>query len=324
MKKVLGIGNALVDIMTILKDDVFLEEQNLPKGSMQPVNADVSAKVLAATGGLEKSQSSGGSAANTIHGLSNLGIQTGYIGKIGRDEFGSFFRNDMEKSNIHAILLESETPTGRAIAMISPDTERTFATFLGAAVELSAGDLLTEHFTGYSYLHLEGYLAFNEELILRAAKLAKEAGLKVALDLASYNVVSIKHDFLKMLVSEYVDIVFANEEEAKAFTGMEPEPALHELAKLCETAVVKIGAKGSVIKYDEEVYYVDPVSVIPVDTTGAGDLYASGFLYGLLQHEPLDKCGRIGSLLAGKVIEVVGSKMSKPAWTEINRAIVTI
>lgn len=317
MDKVLGIGNALVDIMTKLDNDEFLKEFNLPKGSMQLVDQEFVKKISKATEKFEKHQSSGGSAANTIHGLARLGVETGFIGKVGEDELGDFFYDDMKKSNIDPKLLRSKTDSGRAVALISPDSERTFATFLGAAIDLVPEDLTNKLFEGYKYLHIEGYLVQNHDLLLKASKLAKENGLKISLDLASYNVVEDNLEFLKSYINDFVDIIFANEEESKAFTGKEPEESLDELAKSCEIAVVKVGKEGSFIKAGNETNTVKPIEANPVDTTGAGDAYAAGFLYGLVNDYSLSKCGQIGSILAGKVIEVVGAKMDEEKWQEI-------
>ena len=319
MDKVLGIGNALVDIMTKLPDDSILDKFSLRKGSMQLSERDFADKINNETANFEKLQSSGGSAANTIHGLASLGATAGYIGKVGNDEFGEFFSNDMKANGIHPFMLKSTTDTGRAIALITPDSERTFATFLGAAVELTDSDLNTDQFKDYKYLHIEGYLVQNHNLMLKAAELAKANNMKISIDMASFNVVEDNLEFLKDYVKNYVDIIFANEEEAKAFTGKEPEDALNELAEQCEIAIVKIGSKGSMIKSNGEVYKIDPIKVNPVDTTGAGDLFASGFLYGLTNKMSLDKCGEIGSLCAGKVIEVIGSKMSNETWDDIKK-----
>jgi len=317
MDKVLGIGNALVDIMTRLEDESLLEKYQLPKGSMQLVDQEFSKKLTGATEDLNRQQASGGSAANTIHGLARLGVDTGFIGKVGEDKLGTFFLEDMKQAGIDPHLLKSQTDSGRAIALVSPDSERTFATFLGAAVELSPEDLTPQLFEGYQYLHLEGYLIQNHELMKRAFELAREKGLQVSLDLASFNVVEANLDFLSTFVSEYVDILFANEEEAKAFTGKEPEEALDELSRLCDIAIVKVGKDGSFIKRGREKHQIRPISAQPVDTTGAGDAYAAGFLYGLVHHKELDRCGSIGSVLAGKVIEVVGAKMDESKWNEI-------
>ena len=208
-----------------------------------------------------------------------------------------------------------------AVALISPDSERTFATYLGAAVELSDSDLNSNQFKGYKYLHIEGYLALNHDLMLKAAELAKGNNLKISIDMASFNVVEDNLEFLKDYVKNYVDIIFANEEEAKAFTGKEPEEALHVIAEQCEIAVVKIGSKGSMVKSKGKTYQVEPLKANSIDTTGAGDLYASGFLYGLSNNLPLEKCGSIGSLCASKVIEVIGSKMNNETWDEIKKSI---
>jgi len=318
MKKILGMGNALVDIMTILDDDKLLEQFALPKGSMQLVDKQFSIHVLNSTNGLKRSQTSGGSAANTIHGLANLGIPSGFMGKVGNDEFGSFFRQEMEKHSIEAILYESKSDSGHAIALVSPDSERTFATYLGAAVELNADDLRPEAFKGYKYFHVEGYLVQNHELLKKALKLAKDNNLIVSLDLASFNVVNENLDFLKSIINQYVDIVFANEEEAKAFTGKTPDDAALDIATQCELAVVKKGSEGSVIRKGEETYYIGIIPVNLLDTTGAGDLYASGFLYGLANNLPIDRCGAVGSFIAGKVIEVIGAKMDHQRWQQVH------
>ena len=321
MTKVLGIGNALVDIMTLLESDDTLQQFNLPKGSMQLVDAITSDKVNKGTNHLKKTIASGGSAANTIHGLARLGIITGFIGKVGNDELGDFFAKDLLKSGIQPLLQRSGTPSGKAMALISPDSERTFATYLGAAVELSPADLTDEIYHGYDYFHIEGYLVQNHALIEQAVKLAKKNGLKVSLDLASYNVVEDNLDFLKTIVAKYVDIVFANEEEAKSFTGKEPHEAVHVFGDRCEIAVVKVGKAGSLIKKDGQLTRVDAIKADVVDTTGAGDLFASGFLYGLINGFPLDKCGKIGSVLAGKTIEGIGPKMTDEQWTTVKKII---
>ncbi len=321
MAKVLGIGNALVDIMTQLESDELLNDFSLPKGSMQLVDNVSVKKVMSGTEHLEKKISSGGSAANTIHGLAKLNIETGFMGKVGNDEFGRFFENDLKASGISPKLYKSKNNSGHAVALISPDSERTFATFLGAAVELSSDDLSSSHFKNFDYFHIEGYLVQNHDLIEKALKLAKENNLKVSLDLASYNVVEENLDFLRSIVEKYVDIVFANEEEAKAFTGKEPVEALNIIAEKCEIAVVKIGSKGSLIKNNDDIFEIGIIKVDPKDTTGAGDLYAAGFLFGLVKGYSLLRCGEIASILSGKVIEVIGAKMDNNRWEEVQKII---
>jgi len=322
MGKVLGMGNALVDILLKLENDLLLETLALPKGSMQLVDSRTAADVIRAVGHNGATKASGGSAANTIHGLANLGVKTGFLGKVGKDEWGAFFKKDMESLDIDPILLESNTQSGRAIALISPDSERTFATYLGAAVEMRAEDIPSDVFSDYSYLHIEGYLVQNQELIEEAVKRARQHGVKVSLDLASFNVVEENLEFLRGIVRDYVDILFANEEEAKSFTeGLEDEAALEWMGKLCDMVILKLGAEGSLIKHKTELVRVKAVVANPVDTTGAGDLYAAGFLYGLINSLSLKKCGDIGALLSARVIEVVGPKMDSQMWEKLSKEV---
>ena len=161
----------------------------------------------------------------------------------------------------------------------------------------------------------------NHELVRQAVKIAKKHGLKITLDLASYNVVEQNMEFLDEIIRDYVDIVFANQDEAKAFTGLDPEGALSELAGLCDIAVVKVGRKGSLIQRGTEVHKIGIIDATPLDKTGAGDLYASGFIYGLINKYPLGICGEIGSILSGKVIEVIGPKMDDHIWESIKEMI---
>ncbi len=331
MKKILGMGNALVDIMIPLESDNILELLALPKGSMQLVDMERSNVVLAALKDYQKSLSAGGSAANTIHGLAMLGAQTGYLGVVGEDELGGFFVRDLIQAGVDPHMIHSRQETGRAVALVTPDSERTFATFLGAAIELAAVHLeprilndklqmtndQSSIFKGYSYFHIEGYLVQNHELIRRAVELAQENGLIVSLDMASYNVVEANKDFLLSIINDYVDIVFANEDEARALTGLEPEEALLKLSEMVDIAVVKTGSSGSLVKSGSDIFTIGIIEVTPVDTTGAGDLYASGFLYGHSNGMPIQKCGELGSVLAGNVIEFIGSKMPAERWEKI-------
>ena len=324
MSKVLGMGNALVDILTRIDSDELLNQLNLPKGSMQLVDTHLADKVMQATGHLEREQASGGSAANTIHALACLGVKTGFLGKVGSDELGKFFKKDMQSRHIEPLILESPNASGKAIALISPDSERTFATFLGAAVELSAHDIEGQKFEGYSYFHIEGYLVQNRDLISKALTTAKEKNLKVSFDLASFNVVEANIDFLKEMAKAHVDILFANEEEAKAFTGKTGEEALHDMATYCDIAVLKQGKNGSLIKRGDQVVSVGIIPAQSIDTTGAGDLYAAGFLFGLINELPLDQCGKIGAIVSGHVIEVVGPKMDETRWDNVRKMIAEV
>lgn len=322
MSKILGLGNALVDLLMIV-DDSFVESLSFKKGSMNHIDLAKAKDILKRSASIKKERVTGGSVANAINGLSKLGVDTGYIGKIGEDEFGNFFRSEMKNNGTMPHLFKGEQGTGTAICMISDDSERTFATYLGAAIELTSSDLSIELFNGSTHFFLEGYMVQNHELVIRSLELAREAGLKIAIDLASFNIVEENIDFLKNAVKEYVDILFANEDEARVFTGKEsPEDAVSVLSEFCGTAIVKIGSKGSlIIDENKNEYKIDPFKVIPVDTTGAGDFYAAGFLYGLSSNHSLDKCGKIGSLLASRVVEVIGAGIPESKWQSIRSEI---
>ena len=310
-------GNALLDILVTLPGDSVLSELGLAKGSMQLVDLAFSERVLKTVENLDFSLVSGGSASNTIHGLAKLGIETAFIGKVSEDEFGDIFRKDMSNSGITPLLFKDEPQTGRAIALISPDSERTFATYLGSAVKLSADELTVDLFKGYDIFHVEGYLVQDHNLIERALVLAKEAGLTTSLDLASFNVVVENLGFLQSIVERYVDIVFANEEEARSFTGLNARESALKIAEMCRIAVVKTGPKGSIIATGKDTYEIPPVDAKRVDTTGAGDLYASGFLYGFANGLTLEQSAMAGTILAACVIEKIGAKIPDECWPDL-------
>ncbi len=317
MKKILGMGNALTDILLQIDNDEVLFSLNLLKGGMQLINTERSHEINDAVSNYSKKMATGGSASNTINGITRLGMKGGFVGKVGKDDIGLFFTNDSINNGVKPHLLLSETPSGHCTVLVSPDSERTLCTYLGAACELEASDLKPEMFQGYDIFHIEGYLVQNHDLIRTAVRMAKQEGLKVSVDLASYNVVEENLDFLLEIIEQYVDIVFANEEEARAFTGNEPEEALNLISRHCEIAVVKVGKDGSFIKSGDETIQIQPRIANCIDTTGAGDLYASGFLFGLANNFSLEVCGKIGSLISGNVVEVLGAKMSDEVWETI-------
>jgi len=319
--KILGIGNALVDIMVLTEDEQIINNLNLPKGGMTLVDGEHSSRIRHEIAHLKIKIATGGSVANAINGIAGLGTEAGYVGAIGCDELGLLFKNEMLRRGIVLRLKELELPTGHAVGFISPDGERTFATYLGAAVEMGPDDINSGLFNGYDIFFIEGYLVFNNALIMAAAAAAKSAGLTVALDLASYNVVEANMEILNELVDNYIDIVFANEEEAKSFTGLLPEAALENLAGRCDIAVVKIGKEGAFVQQGSQKWHIPALTSQVIDTTGAGDFFAAGFLTGLANGFDLDKCGRIGALLAGEVIQVVGAELEENRWEELKKLV---
>ena len=318
MDKIIGMGNALVDVLVRIDDDSLLEKLHLPKGSMQLIQEDTLSEIRKYTSGMKIHRSTGGSAGNTVCALAALGANPGFIGKIGQDETGAFFGDTLRQRGVNALLATCDLPSGIASTFISTDGERTFGTYLGAAATLRAEDLSRKMFAGYNYLYIEGYLLQDHDLMLRAVQLAKEEGLQVCLDMASYNVVEAERDFFDQLIVKNVDIVFANESEALAYTGKAPHEALEEIASKCSIAVVKTGKEGSLVKKGTEVIQLLSCPVDNVlDTTGAGDFYAAGFMYGLTCGYSLEKCVQISTILATAVIQEVGTTLPAKKWDEI-------
>jgi sugar/nucleoside kinase (ribokinase family) len=318
MASITGIGNALVDIIIRISDDKLLGKFGLPRGSMTMIDAGKAENILRETGHLHFDMAQGGAVANTISGIANLGMTTGYIGKIGNDDLGYVFRKGLEEVRSLPNLLTGSSPTGRAITLVTPDGERTFGTYLGAAVEMTPAELDPEFLKDYDWIIVEGYLVFNRELIMAALKLARGMGLKIAMDMASYNLVDNNREFILSILEKYIDVVFANELEAKALTGCDdPKEALSGLARICPVVVVKVGRDGSWIARENEIIRVNGIAADCVDTTGAGDLYAAGFLYGMLSGFSLAESGRIGSVLGGSVVEVIGARLNTERWGKI-------
>ncbi len=321
MKSILGIGNALTDILAVLPDDSLLNTFHLPKGSMQHVDMETGDGIWAALKPLGVKYVAGGSAANTITCTAILGMPSGFIGKIGDDELGELFKSDQEQYGVKTTLLKSPHSSGRSMVFVSGgNAERTFAVYLGAALDLVPEDLKPEWFEGYDYFHIEGYLVQNQGLVRRAVEYARRAGCIISIDMASYNVVESNQAFLHDIVEKYVDIVFANETESKSFTKLDdPRAALDEIAKMCDIAVVKVGKDGSMIKSGDEYHFIEAWPADTIDATGAGDTYAAGFLYAHSLGLPLEICGDAGSIIAAKVVEVIGTKIDIPRWKVAKR-----
>ncbi len=319
IQRTIGIGNALTDMLVNLSNDNVLEEYQLARGSMNLVDSQLQTAISKAVAGCPYSLSLGGSAGNTIRCMARLGCKVGFIGKVGEDTTGEFYEQALRNLGIEPFMLRSEERSGKCVSLVSPDGERTMVTHLGAAADLQAEDVDGAILDSYDCLYIEGYLVQDHNLIRRTIEQAKEHGLKVAIDLASFNVVEENRDFLRDIVEKHVDILFANEDEARAFTlESDPRKALEHIAAMCELAVVKIGMRGALIQRGEEVVHVGIMAAAKrVDTTGAGDFYAAGFMYGLTQGLSLRACGTIGAITAGKVIEVVGTTFGEEVWQEI-------
>lgn len=321
MTDILGIGNALVDALVQVENDMIINELNLQKGAMQLIDTERYLQVQKRMSTMHPKRTTGGSACNTLLAVAQMGGRAGIIGNVGRDEPGQFFTHHFKAHGVDTLLsYDDDLPTGVASTFITPDGQRTFGTYLGAAANLQPAKLQAEWFDGYRYFYIEGYLVQDHALIRRAIELAHEAGLKVCIDLASYNIVADDRDFFAEILP-LTDIVFANEQEAAAFTGTDDaEQNVIALSKLCHIAVVKIGKRGVLVRRGEEQVFC-PAREVPhvVDTTAAGDYFSAGFMYALSAGRSLYTCARLGSLLAGHIIEVVGTALPPEVWTDIKR-----
>lgn len=318
MKKVLGLGNALTDILLQVNEE-DLRELGLPKGSMNLISLEQAMLIQQRFLNVRRRLVAGGSASNTVAAITRLGGRAAFIGKIGSDEVGEFYREDLKKNGVKPILFSSEKMSGSSIVLITPDGERTFATYLGASADLRPDDIQKEAFLGYDIFHIEGYMVQDHELIEKAIRLAKETGCIISLDLASYNVVNENHRFLTGLIAKYVDIVFANEDESFAYTSLNPVESVVKISEQCDIAVVKVGKKGSYVRQGDNMCHIGAITTSCTDSTGAGDLYAGGFLHALSDGFDLRRCAEIGTLAAGRVVEIIGTKLSDETWDEIRR-----
>ena len=322
MTDILGIGNALVDALVQVDNELIISELNLQKGAMQLIDTERYLQVQHRMANMHPKRTTGGSACNTLLAVAQMGGHAGVIGNVGRDDPGQFFSNSFKALGVDTLLsYDDDLPTGVASTFITPDGQRTFGTYLGAAANLKPDKLQAEWFDGYRYFYIEGYLVQNQQLLRRAVELAKEAGCYISIDLASYNVVESNEAFLHDIVENYVNIVFANESEAEAFTHKQPREAANEIAKICDIAVVKVGKDGSMICTGQEFHYINAREAKAIDATGAGDLYAAGFLYGHSLGLPLNVCGEIGAIISAKVVEVIGPKIDIPRWKDAKQQI---
>jgi len=318
--RIAGIGSALVDILLQESED-FLIRSGAQKGGMTMVDSAVVDRLIAESQ-RKPSVVPGGSACNTIIGVARLGGPARFVGKRGDDDLGRLFQDGLKRSNVEdRLFLSPASPTGRVLSIITPDAQRSMFTFLGASSETTVDEITTEVFRDTALVHIEGYLLFNHDLMRRAIACARSAGAKISLDLASFTVVEANRDVLEEIVRGSVDILIANEDEARAYTGLSnEEKALEALASKVETAVVKVGKRGSYIAQGKKSLAVGIMGDgRALDTTGAGDLWAAGFLYGLVRGFPLEKCGKLGAACGYEVCQVIGAGIPDAGWERIRK-----
>lgn len=309
---VLAMGNALVDVIAAA-EPAFLADRGIAKGSMRLIDAEEAETLYAAMG--QGREISGGSAANTVAGVAALGGRPAFVGRVAQDQLGAVFAHDIRAAGVEFTTAPSEagSPTGRCLIAVTPDGDRTMNTFLGAAQELSAADLDPDLVAGAEILYLEGYLW--DPLAPRAAmqgaiEIARAHGRKVAITLSDVFCVEGHRADFQALLAGHVDIMFANEHEACAlYQTPSLDAAMAEIARHSAIAVITRSAAGAVVLANGQRLHVPGESVGKVvDTTGAGDMFAGGFLAGLVEGRPLADCARIGNLAAAEVITHYGAR----------------
>jgi len=319
--KITGIGAALVDVL-INETDAFLEDLGKEKGGMTYVDDKEQQEILAKTT-RTPIVVPGGAACNTIVGVGNLGGSAGFIGKRGKDSFGEEFEAQIRSCGVEPRLSLSDSPTGKVLSVVTPDAQRSMFTDLGASTEMDPASVTPALFDETAIAVIEGYLLFNPDLMTAAVKAAKSAGALIALDLASFEVVEAAKAILPDLIRDYVDILIANEDEARAYTGHTDETkALDVLSRDVTYAVLKVGGRGSYVSHNNIVTRIRAVDgKKPLDTTGAGDLWAAGFLYGIANGLPIEKAGHLGSACGYEVCQVMGAQIPESAWKKIRAQI---
>jgi sugar/nucleoside kinase (ribokinase family) len=315
MKQAIGVGAALIDLIASVNEE-WITRQKKPKGGMNPVNWGEMGRIL---GNVENlSIIPGGSASNTMVGLARLGGKARFVCKVGNDDLGDTYSLNLYHNGVDGYVRKSSTPTGRVLSAVTPDAQRTMFTYLGASSELLATEISETPFHDAGLIYLEGYLAYNPSILLHCVHIAKNNGLEVAFDCGSFGVVQDCRFIIDNLIEEhYIDILIANEDEAHMLTNVEEELACMEMAKLAKIAIVKVGKKGSIIGVKDEITKIDALQTKALDTTGAGDLWASGFLYGYLNNWPLAKCGELASAAAAEVVQVMGPIISDVGYERL-------
>ncbi|MCK4934097.1 MAG: adenosine kinase [Simkaniaceae bacterium] len=317
--KVLGLSSAFIDHL-VLVDDETLNSITHKKGSWMQVELSTIENILSKSAFTPQTVP-GGSGINVIKGLAKLGESCAVIGRVGSDSAGVFFVEKLQELGITSHLSSNNLPTGQVLSLITPDGQRTLRTYLGASYSKEALPLDLENFKGATLFHVEGYQLLEEKVLLKSMQLAKEANCKISLDLANAELVKVHKSTIFTLLAKYVDIVFCNESEAFELTHLPPDKACSVLATFCEVAVVTAGEKGSYAQKESIQVFTPAKSVKAIDTTAAGDFFASGFLFGYLKGKSIAECNQIGSITASNVVQVIGAEMPEPRWNSIQKEI---
>ncbi len=316
MKSILGIGNAITDIILTNNSEGLFPAEN----TTSHINSEEGRRILERIPAAEALFIPGGAAANTICCAAALGMKGSFIGKVGADSLGERFVRNMDEMSIDVRIQQSDSLSGFSIIGKTKEstTPRIMAVHRGEPVCLKSEDFLLSDGKPFDFIYIEGYLAHNQVLMSNAVSMAKKTGAKICLDLCSAFLVKNNLQYFRELVKENVDILFANEDETKAFSGCEKaEEGIETISSLCRIAALKLGAKGSIVLQGDTTFRINAIPGEALDPTGAGDAYSAGFLFGLSRGYPLDICGHLGSVISSKVIESYGPKISGSAVLEV-------
>ena len=311
---VYGVGNAIMDLQ-VRCDDAFLSANGIDKGIMTLVDESRQQQILAALKEHPVHYCSGGSAANTIVGIADLGGKSAYAGKTGDDRFGGQYLEEMKRLGVAIEVPASPGQTGTCVVLITPDAQRTMLTHLGVSATLSADDINASEIARAKYVYVEGYLFAGDQTraaALKAIELAKAAGVKVALTISDPFLINFCRAQFQELIEGPVDLLFCNRDEAAALVGSDdPVACAHEIHRHCENVALTLGSNGSILMHEGEVIAVEGVTVEAVDTTGAGDMYAAGVLYGITNGLSWKQAGHLGSHAAAQIVAQLGARLPR-------------
>ena len=311
---VYGIGNAIMD-MQVQTDDGFLASIGVDKGIMTLVEEARQQEVLAALAGHRVNQCSGGSACNTIVGVADFGGRAALACKTGTDHFGRQYVDELRLFGIVVEVAPNGGQTGTCVVLITDDAQRTMLTHLGVSAELGPDDIDAAEIAQAQYIYVEGYLFTGESTraaALKAIEVAKQLGVKVALTVSDPFLIHLFRDQLWELIEGPVDLLFCNKEEARALTDLDdPIDCAREIHKHAPNVALTLGASGSIIMHNGEVLPIEGVEVAAIDTTGAGDMYAAGVLYGITSGMTWKQAGQLGSHAAARIVSQLGARMER-------------
>lgn len=314
---ILGVGSPILDYILHVDED-FLQQVPGQKGGMEPIDFDTLQTIIKKSD-LPPLATTGGSCSNTMKGLAHLNYRCALLGVIGSDAAAQQYMDAIQQSGILPLFQTSPLKTSQVVCLITPDGERTCRSFLGASQDIHLEKITPELFQGVKLVHIEGYSLLQGVLTEKVMQLAQAAGAKISFDLASFELVEQFKERILTLLSRFVDIAFANEHEIITLTGMGGQKGCQYLKDVCETAIVKMGKQGSWVGKSTSISHAPALNVQVVDSTGAGDLYASGFLAAYLKGKSLKDCANIGNFVGARAVEVPGTDIPQSTWDLIKK-----